>query len=36
MLQNIKEVHGSKLTASDGGIGHVKDFHVDDKTWVIR
>jgi uncharacterized protein YrrD len=36
MLQNTKELYGSKLTASDGGIGHVKDFYFDDKTWVIR
>jgi uncharacterized protein YrrD len=36
MLQNIKGLFGYKLTASDGDIGHVKDFYFDDKTWVVR
>jgi hypothetical protein len=36
MLQNIKDLYGSKLAAADGAIGHVKDFYFDDKTWVIR
>jgi hypothetical protein len=36
MLQNIKELYGAKLVASDGDIGHAKDFYFDDKTWVIR
>ena len=36
MLQNIKELYGNKLAATDGEIGHVKDFYFDDKTWVIR
>jgi hypothetical protein len=36
MLQNIKELYGNKLAATDGDIGHVKDFFFDDKTWVIR
>ncbi len=36
MLQNIKELYGYKLGASDGDVGHVKDFYFDDKTWVIR
>jgi uncharacterized protein YrrD len=36
MLLNIKKLYGHKLTASDGEIGHVKDFYFDDKTWVIR
>ena len=36
MLQNIKELYGNKLAASDGGIGFVKDFYFDDNTWVIR
>lgn len=36
MLHNIKELYGHKLAASDGDIGHVKDFYFDDKTWVIR
>ena len=36
MLRNIKELYGNKLGASDGDIGHVKDFYFDDQTWVIR
>jgi hypothetical protein len=36
MLQNIKELYGNKLAASDGDIGHVEDFYFDDKTWVVR
>lgn len=36
MLQNIKQFYGGKLGASDGDIGHIKDFYFDDKTWVIR
>ena len=36
MLQSIKQLHGSKLGASDGDIGHVKDFYFDDQTWAVR
>ena len=36
MFQNIKQLYGKKLGATDGEIGHVKDFYFDDKTWVIR
>lgn len=36
MLQNTKELYGYKLAATDGDIGHVKDFYFDDNTWVIR
>jgi hypothetical protein len=36
MLQSIKKFYGGKLGASDGDIGHIKDFYFDDKTWVIR
>jgi len=36
MLQNTKDIYGCTLTATDGDIGHVKDFYFDDKTWVIR
>jgi len=36
MLINTKELYGGKLAASDGDIGHVKDFYFDDKIWVIR
>ena len=36
MLQNIKQLYGKKLGASDGDIGHVKDFYFDDQTWAVR
>ncbi|OIR01541.1 PRC-barrel domain protein [mine drainage metagenome] len=36
MQRNINELFGNKLTASDGDIGHVKDFYFDDQTWVVR
>jgi hypothetical protein len=36
MLRNIKELYGNKLGASDGDIGHVKDFYFDDITWAVR
>jgi hypothetical protein len=36
MLQYLKELYGNKLAATDGDIGHVKDFYFDDKIWVIR
>jgi len=36
MFQNIKQLYGKKLGATDGDIGRVKDFYFDDKTWVIR
>lgn len=36
MHQNIKLLYGAKLLATDGDIGHVKDFYFDDATWVVR
>lgn len=36
MLQNIKHLYGMKLEASDGLIGHVKDFYFDDHSWMVR
>jgi len=36
MLQNTKQIYGRKLGATDGEIGHVKDFYFDDQTWTIR
>jgi uncharacterized protein YrrD len=36
MFHNIKLLYGKKLAASDGDIGHIKDFYFDDKTWLIR
>jgi hypothetical protein len=36
MLRSIKQLYGDKLGASDGEIGHVKDFYFDDRDWAIR
>jgi uncharacterized protein YrrD len=36
MFQDIRQLYGKKLGASDGDIGHVKDFYFDDKTWTVR
>jgi uncharacterized protein YrrD len=36
MLQNIKELYGNALAASDGDIGHVRDFYFDDQAWAVR
>jgi hypothetical protein len=36
MLRSIKQLYGDKLGASDGEIGHVKDFYFDDQTWAVR
>jgi hypothetical protein len=35
-LRSIKQLYGDKLAASDGEIGHVKDFDFDDQNWVVR
>ncbi len=36
MLRSIKQLYGSRLQASDGEIGVVKDFYFEDQTWTIR
>jgi hypothetical protein len=36
MLHSIQQRYGEKLRASDGEIGHVKDFYFDDKNWTVR
>ena len=36
MLQSLHQRFGEKLRASDGEIGHVRDFYFDDKSWNIR
>jgi hypothetical protein len=36
MLHSTKQLYGNKLGASDGEIGHVKDFYFDDHNWAIR
>jgi len=35
MIRSIKELRGSKLGASDGEIGQVKDFYAYDKHWAV-
>jgi uncharacterized protein YrrD len=35
-LYSMKDVIGHHVQASDEEIGHVEDFIIDDKTWVIR
>ncbi len=36
MLRSAKEIEGYAVGATDGVIGHVKDFYLDDEAWVIR
>jgi len=36
MLQSLKQLYGDKLGASDGDIGHIKDFYFDDQNWAVR
>jgi hypothetical protein len=36
MLQSLHQRFGENLRASDGEIGHVRDFYFDDKNWHIR
>jgi uncharacterized protein YrrD len=36
MLRTIKQIQGDKLGATDGEIGHVKDFYFDDVEWAVR
>ncbi|HEY4188028.1 MAG TPA: PRC-barrel domain-containing protein [Polyangia bacterium] len=35
-LRSAKELHGYHIQGTDDGIGHVKDFVVDDGSWAIR
>ena len=35
-LRSINEVIGYHIGASDGEVGHVDDFIIDDKSWIIR
>jgi len=35
-LRSTRQVKGYHIAASDGEIGHVEDFIVDDKNWAIR
>lgn len=35
-LRSTKEVSGYHVQANDGEIGHVKDFIINDETWVVQ
>lgn len=36
MLRSMSDLKNYTISATDGVIGHVKDFYFDDETWVIR
>lgn len=36
MLRATHELKDYSIGATDGAVGHVKDFYVDDDAWVIR
>ncbi len=36
MLRNTKDLGHYKISATDGEIGHVRDFYFDDDDWAIR
>ena len=36
MLRSMKDLEQYAIGATDGPIGHVKDFYFDDEAWVIR
>ena len=36
MLRSLKELERYKVTASDGDIGHVENFLLDDEHWAVR
>jgi hypothetical protein len=36
MLRNLKDLENYKISATDGEIGHVKDFYFDDDAWAVR
>jgi hypothetical protein len=36
MLRSLNDLEGYAIRATDGLIGHVKDFYFDDEAWVVR
>ena len=36
MLRSLQDLQDYAIHATDGNIGHVKDFYFDDEAWVIR
>jgi sporulation protein YlmC with PRC-barrel domain len=36
MLRSLKDLESYEIGATDGAIGHVRDFYLDDHAWVVR
>ena len=36
MLRNVNDLKNFQISATDGPIGHVKDFYFDDDAWAVR
>src|SRR5688500_462819 len=36
MTHQINSIYGNKLGATDGDIGHIRDFYFDDRRWHVR
>jgi len=36
MLRSLKDLEGYAVNATDGDIGHVADFLLDDERWIVR
>ncbi len=36
MLRSTKDLQGYAIHATDGTIGHLKDFYFDDEMWIVR
>ena len=36
MLSNAKRIYGNRIGATDGEIGHIRDFYFNDEDWMIR
>lgn len=36
MLRSMNDLEGYAIRATDGPVGHVKDFYFDDQAWVVR
>ncbi|MCE2594890.1 PRC-barrel domain-containing protein [Motilimonas cestriensis] len=36
MLHSLNDLENFAINATDGDIGHTKDFYFDDKQWAVR
>jgi hypothetical protein len=36
MLHDVNDMFGVPIEATDGALGHIRDFYFDDEVWVIR